>query len=140
MEKVKLICPVCGTGNPLEGRFCEKCGADMRRELPAIPETAPLVTWRRIGTTLALGAAALALELGLELLRRRLQKPSPPSRRFPLLEAVRRLFRQETSPRQREQAKEFCFYWERVVESHRHGGRFWDAERFSLLVREIKRR
>jgi hypothetical protein len=129
MEKVKLICPVCGEGNPLEGRFCEKCGADMRSELPAISEAAPLVTWRRIGTTLALGAAALALELGLELLRRRLQKSSLPSRRSMLSRAVHRLLRLES--RQEEQAEELSLYGERVWEVHRRGERLWGVERFS---------
>jgi hypothetical protein len=129
MEKVKLICPVCGEGNPLEGRFCEKCGADMRSELPAISEAAPPITWRSVGAILAIGAVALALELGLELLRRRLQKPWLPSRRSMLSRAVHRLLGQES--RQEEQAEELSLYGERVWEVHRRGERLLGVERFS---------
>ena len=116
MEEVKRVCPVCGAANPLEGRVCVKCGADMRRNLPTVPEVGLPMPWQRLGATLVLGAAALALEVGLKLLQHRLPG------------TLRRLFRQE--PSWKEQVEDFCLYGERVWELRRHGARLWSAERF----------
>ena len=137
MGEVKRICPFCGAANPLEGRICVRCGADMRRSLPAMPKAGPLVPWREIGGALALGAAYLALELGWRLLKRRLRKLALPSRRSLLPEVARRLFRREPAPRAEEQVGEFSLYGERVWEVRQRGARFWGAERF--LWRGTKR-
>lgn len=78
---VERICPTCQHGNPLNDRFCGKCGAALERQLPARVGAAPLtiagrqlpVTWQQLGKTVALSAAALAAEAGLAWLRRRIE-------------------------------------------------------------------
>ena len=130
MEEVKRICPLCGAANPLEGRICVRCGADMRQSLPTAPGAGPLVPWREIGGALALGAAYLALELGWRLLRRRLRKLALPSRRSMLPEVMRRLLRREPAPKAEERVGELSLYGERVWEVRQRGARFWGAERF----------
>jgi hypothetical protein len=83
---VERICPACQHGNPLDDRFCGKCGAPLERQLPARRTDAPLtlagrslpVTWKQLGRTVALSAAALAAEAGLAWLRRRVEN-GPPS-------------------------------------------------------------
>jgi hypothetical protein len=81
MEKVKRMCPVCGTPNPLKADKCGECGADIERNLPAIRESKLPVPWREVGASLALGATALAVRAGVHLLRGLLQRrgagPSP---------------------------------------------------------------
>lgn len=78
---VERICPACQHGNPLNDRYCGKCGAALERQLPARLGDAPLtiagrqlpVTWQQLGKTVALSAAALAAEAGLAWLRRRIE-------------------------------------------------------------------
>ena len=77
---VERICPACQHGNPLDDRFCGKCGVPLERQLPARRTDAPLtvagrqlpVTWQQFGKTVALSVAALAAEAGLAWLRRRI--------------------------------------------------------------------
>ena len=85
---VERICPACQHGNPLDDRFCGKCGVPLERQLPARRTDAPLtvagrqlpVTWQQFGKTVALSVAALAAEAGLAWLRRRIESgPSTPS-------------------------------------------------------------
>jgi hypothetical protein len=78
---VERICPACQHGNPLDDRFCGKCGTPLERQLPARRGDAPLtvagrqlpVTWQQFGKTVALSVAALAAEAGLAWLRRRIE-------------------------------------------------------------------
>ena len=78
---VERICPACQHGNPLDDRFCGKCGAPLERQLPARRGDAPLVlagrqlpvTWQQFGKTVALSVAALAAEAGLAWLRKRIE-------------------------------------------------------------------
>jgi hypothetical protein len=78
---VERICPACQHGNPLDDRFCGKCGAPLERQLPARRGDAPLsvagrqlpVTWQQFGRTVALSVAALAAEAGLAWLRKRME-------------------------------------------------------------------
>ncbi len=72
---VERICPGCQSGNPLEARNCGRCGAALRpegsrplakrprseliRRMPAVP-----VRWQQAGKAAALGAVALAVEVG----------------------------------------------------------------------------
>lgn len=80
---VERICPTCQHGNPLDDRFCGKCGAALERQLPVRATDAQLtiagrqlpVTWRQLGKTVAISAAALAAEAGLAWLRRRTLSP-----------------------------------------------------------------
>ncbi len=93
---VERICPTCQHGNPLDDRFCGKCGALLERQLPARRGDASLViaghqlpvTWQQFGKTVALSAAALAAEIGLAWLRRRIESgpsaaPAPLARSTP---------------------------------------------------------
>jgi hypothetical protein len=78
---VERICPACQHGNPLDDRFCGKCGAQLERQLPVRQGQALLtiagrnlpVTWTQLGRTVALSVAALAAEAGLAWLRRRIE-------------------------------------------------------------------
>jgi hypothetical protein len=90
---VERICPSCQHGNPLDDRFCGKCGAPLERQLPMRRPDARLtiagrdlpVTWKQFSRTVALSVAALAAEAGLAWLRRRIDSgpaaaPSAPIR------------------------------------------------------------
>lgn len=84
---VERICPVCQHGNPLDDRFCGKCGGLLERQMLARREEGALtiaghqlpVTWRQVGKTAALGVAALAAEAGLAWLKRRIDSPAAPT-------------------------------------------------------------
>jgi hypothetical protein len=77
---VERICPSCQHGNPLDDRFCGKCGVPLERQLPMRRSDARLtiagrdlpVTWKQFSRTVALSVAALAAEAGLAWLRRRI--------------------------------------------------------------------
>jgi hypothetical protein len=81
---VERICPACQHANPVDDRFCGKCGAPMERQLPARRGDTRLtiagrnlpVTWQQLGKTVALSAAALAAEAGLAWLRHRIEAGS----------------------------------------------------------------
>jgi hypothetical protein len=74
---VERVCTDCRQPNPLDDRFCGFCGAPLRAELAAVPSQLPVLQrfkpeqLQQVGTALALGAAALAAEVGLAWLRRR---------------------------------------------------------------------
>jgi hypothetical protein len=78
---VERICPTCQHGNPLDDRFCGKCGAPLERQLPMRRPDSRLsiagrdlpVTWKQFSRTVALSVAALAAEAGLAWLRRRIE-------------------------------------------------------------------
>lgn len=78
---VERICPACQHGNPLESRYCGKCGGALERQLPARLGEGRMVlagrqlpvTWQQLGKTVALSAAALAAEVGLAWLRSRME-------------------------------------------------------------------
>jgi hypothetical protein len=80
-KMVERICPSCQHANPLDDRFCGKCGAPLERQLPARRADAHLtiagrdlpVTWQQLGKTVALSVAAVAAEAGLAWLRRRIE-------------------------------------------------------------------
>ncbi|NOK63875.1 MAG: zinc ribbon domain-containing protein [Chloroflexi bacterium AL-W] len=81
---VERICPTCQHGNLLESRFCNKCGAALEWQLPArrgefgmtIAGRQLPVTWQQFGKTVAISAAALAAEVGIAWLRRRIEAGS----------------------------------------------------------------
>lgn len=98
---VERICPICQHGNPLDDRFCGKCGAALERQLPMRRADARLtiagrdlpVTWRQLGRTVALSAATLAAEAGLAWLRRRIEAgssiiPTSPAQAAPVSQAT----------------------------------------------------
>jgi hypothetical protein len=81
---VERICPSCQHGNPMDDRFCGKCGVPLERQLPMRRPDARLtiagrdlpVTWKQFSRTVALSVAALAAEAGLAWLRRRMDSGS----------------------------------------------------------------
>jgi len=81
MTMVERICPACQQANPIDDRFCGKCGAPLERQLPVRLTDTRLtiagrnlpVTWQQLGKTVALSAAALAADVGLAWLRRRIE-------------------------------------------------------------------
>lgn len=109
MTEVKRLCPVCGAANSMERERCEACGADFRSDLPVpIGEMLP-ITWKRVGASLALGVAALAVKAGLNLvshlLERKTVKPTefkvrkqPPAQESRWV--PRRIEKQKTARRQ----------------------------------------
>jgi hypothetical protein len=74
MTELKRLCPACGAANALERQTCHACGTNLRTTLPVpLGERLP-VTWKQVGTSLALGAGALALRVGVELARQFLER------------------------------------------------------------------
>jgi hypothetical protein len=81
MTMVERICPACQQANPIDDRFCGKCGGPLERQLPVrIADTRLTIagrnlpiTWQQLGKTVALSAAALAADVGLAWLRRRIE-------------------------------------------------------------------
>jgi hypothetical protein len=88
---VERICSSCQHGNPLDDRFCGKCGAPLERQLPMRRDDAYLtvagrnlpVTWKQLSRTVALSVAALAAEAGLSWLRRRIETGAAPASSAP---------------------------------------------------------
>ena len=84
---VERICAECQHGNPLDDRYCGKCGTPLERQVLARRGEGALtvaglnlpVTWRQVGKTAALGAAAIVAEVGLSWLRRKLETPANPT-------------------------------------------------------------
>ena len=78
---VERICPACQQANPIDDRFCGKCGVPLERQLPVrIADTRLTIagrnlpiTWQQLGKTVALSAAALVADVGLAWLRRRIE-------------------------------------------------------------------
>ena len=78
---VERICPACQQANPIDDRFCGKCGVPLERQLPVRLTDTRLtiagrnlpITWQQLGKTVALSAAALAADVGLAWLRRRIE-------------------------------------------------------------------
>jgi hypothetical protein len=94
---VERICSMCQAGNPLDDRYCGKCGAPLERLLPAPRQSTALarlnqvlpVNWQQVGRTVAIGAVALAAEVGLAWLNRRLNAAQPNATTSPTTLAVR---------------------------------------------------
>ncbi|HNP85465.1 MAG: zinc ribbon domain-containing protein [Chloroflexi bacterium SZAS-1] len=82
---IERICPACQHGNPLDDRYCGKCGVPLERQLPARRDAAPMVvagrqlpvTWQQFGRTVALSAAAVVAEVGLSWLRHKMETGTP---------------------------------------------------------------
>lgn len=71
MSEVQRICVQCGQANPMEARFCARCGYDSQGALPAQRSGLPAVVGRAALPVLA-GVAGLALRAGWRLLQSRL--------------------------------------------------------------------
>ena len=81
MTEREVPCPRCRQENPPSNRFCGSCGASLRsgEQLATPEEHRPVPTARAwpaklspAGKALAVGVAALATEVGLSWLRRRI--------------------------------------------------------------------
>lgn len=80
---VERICPECKHGNPLENRYCGRCGTSLEYQplLPPQQETAltlatanlPLQL-KHVGKAVAVSLVALAAEAGLAWLRHRVER------------------------------------------------------------------
>lgn len=74
---VERLCPRCQAGNRLEAPACERCGASLQEQLPARRRSNSLAPLRKLPTSLrraaqpiAIGLAAVAVEIGAALLQR----------------------------------------------------------------------
>jgi hypothetical protein len=74
MSELKRLCPACGAANPLENQTCRACGANIRSTLPMPYSERLPVPWKQVGTSLAVGAGALALRVGVNLVRQVLER------------------------------------------------------------------
>jgi hypothetical protein len=80
MSDIQRICVQCGYANPLESRYCARCGYDSQAALPAPRTTLPAVIGRAALPVLV-GAASVALRVGWRLLQQRASqaaRPQPP--------------------------------------------------------------
>lgn len=124
-----MLCPSCRAGCAAEDTFCHRCGADLSlpsKSLVPVPSRLPSVLHSPQLPRLAAGVGALAVGVGLELLRRnllaRLARPARTSAKLlPTLSpsAVRDLFahpeeRQARLPKGYE-VHETMVYMSRVV-------------------------
>jgi hypothetical protein len=93
MASVKRLCPECGAANSLDWYKCHACGADMRSNLPVPAGERLPVPWKQVGTSLAVGAGALALRAGVQVVRHLLQRKA--ARSMQLREQTGRLSRRQ---------------------------------------------
>lgn len=75
MSDIQRICVQCGYANPLESRYCARCGNDSQGELPAPRKSLPMVI-SRAALPVLVGAASLAARAGWRLLQQRLAAPA----------------------------------------------------------------
>lgn len=77
MSKVERVCVVCGEGNPVEARYCARCGYDSQSALPVQRSNLPAVIGQAALPVL-IGAASLVMRAGWKLLQSRMaQQPAP---------------------------------------------------------------
>jgi len=93
MVSVKRLCPECGAANSLDRYKCNACGADMRSNLPVPAGERLPVPWKQVGTSLAVGAGALALRAGVQVVRHLLERKA--ARSLQLREQTGRLSRRQ---------------------------------------------
>jgi hypothetical protein len=77
MSEIQRICVQCGQTNPLETRYCARCGYDSQGALPAQRTSLPAV----IGSAalpVLVGAASLAVRMGWKLLQSHLAQNAAP--------------------------------------------------------------
>jgi hypothetical protein len=80
------LCPACAAQNPLENRYCGRCGSRLDQPLVA-PRSSeltigrgsllPAPTMRQVGRAAAASLLAIAAEAGLAWLRRRADETKP---------------------------------------------------------------
>jgi hypothetical protein len=78
MTDLKRLCPTCGAANAMARETCYACGTNFGSNLP-VPASARLpASWKRVGASLAVSAAALALRVGLQLAQDYLERRAAP--------------------------------------------------------------
>lgn len=83
---VERICPQCHYGNPLEHRFCGRCGISLERnQLASSQETGLNLanlnvpdSLKQVGQAMAVSLVTLAAEAGMAWLRRRINQIGMP--------------------------------------------------------------
>lgn len=84
---LERICPACDQGNALDQLTCTACGASLdqrseqplaRRENHSLAQRLPQIPqrWQPAAKALALGATALAIEVGTALFRQANERPA----------------------------------------------------------------
>ncbi len=76
MSEVQRICVQCGYANPLESRYCARCGNDNQSALPVQRAALPMVIGRAALPVLV-GAVGLVARAGWKLLQQRMAQPAP---------------------------------------------------------------
>jgi hypothetical protein len=74
VDRIERLCPACKAANAMERSRCHACGADMMSHLPVPVGQRLPVPWKKVGTSLALSAGALALRGGLRLAKHAWEK------------------------------------------------------------------
>jgi hypothetical protein len=75
MSNLQRVCVQCGEGNPVESRYCARCGYDSQSALPTVRSNLPEVIGRAALPVLV-GAAGLVVRAGWKLLQNRLAQAS----------------------------------------------------------------
>jgi hypothetical protein len=74
MEMIERICPHCHAANPVQALYCGTCATRLRSGTTALARREPGMLiphrWRDAGTAVAIGLAAIAGRVAVELLRR----------------------------------------------------------------------
>lgn len=104
---IERVCSSCNHGNPLDDKFCGKCGKPLERHLPIAGQDAPLtiagrslpVTWKQLSRTVAVSVAALAAEAGIAWLRRKMEPSSSAIQPITSTKKVRPMSRSDEKPR-----------------------------------------
>ena len=87
---VERICPQCRMSNALDADICSECGVQIEQSIVRRANTALAhnlgaipARWQRAGKAVALGAVAVAVEVGAVWLQQRSNKqPAPLARRI----------------------------------------------------------
>ena len=78
MSRIERVCVQCGEGNPVEARYCARCGYDSQAALPAPRANLPAVIGQA-ALPILVGAAGFVVRAGWKLLKNRLAQASAPS-------------------------------------------------------------
>ena len=84
MSNVTRICVQCGHGNPMEARYCARCGYDTQADLPATQGNTLPALISRAAVPVLVGAASLAISAGWKLLQSLLAQPAAPQANQPI--------------------------------------------------------
>jgi hypothetical protein len=79
-----LLCPVCNAANHSNSRYCRRCGSDLFHDVTVVPAQStslqrmsralPAKQVKQVSQAVAVSVAALALEVGISWMRKRLRE------------------------------------------------------------------